>query len=205
MFMAVLLFVVAGLAEIGGGYMVWLWLREARPLWYGIVGSLILIAYGVIPTLQSFPSFGRVYAAYGGVFVVLAVLWGFSFNLHICSSDAEKGVILQKQLHKCSRMPLFCLVPVEKHNMSHHNPNLFFSEPIEEIRRGSPLIFPHVYVFSMGKGYITSLSHSILLITLPFDQLINAPAQFHDRFSARNGFSIHSTFPKGDSPARNDR
>ncbi|MBN3523267.1 YnfA family protein [Paenibacillus apiarius] len=77
MFMAVLLFVVAGLAEIGGGYMVWLWLREARPLWYGIVGSLILIAYGVIPTLQSFPSFGRVYAAYGGVFVVLAVLWGW--------------------------------------------------------------------------------------------------------------------------------
>ena len=77
MLIAVLLFIVAGLAEIGGGYMVWLWLREARPLWYGIVGSLILIAYGVIPTLQSFPSFGRVYAAYGGVFVVLAVLWGW--------------------------------------------------------------------------------------------------------------------------------
>ncbi|SFB04988.1 small multidrug resistance family-3 protein [Cohnella sp. OV330] len=74
---AVFIFVLAGLAEIGGGYMVWLWLRESRPLWYGIVGSLVLIAYGIIPTLQSFPSFGRVYAAYGGVFVVLAVLWGW--------------------------------------------------------------------------------------------------------------------------------
>jgi len=77
MIYAVILFLLAGLAEIGGGYMVWLWLRESRPLWYGIVGSLILIGYGIVPTLQSFPNFGRVYAAYGGVFVVMAVLWGW--------------------------------------------------------------------------------------------------------------------------------
>ncbi|MED4600529.1 YnfA family protein [Paenibacillus validus] len=77
MFVAILLFVIAGVAEIGGGYLVWLWLRESKPVWYGVVGSLVLIAYGVIPTLQMFPSFGRVYAAYGGVFVVLAVLWGW--------------------------------------------------------------------------------------------------------------------------------
>ncbi|MEK3762764.1 YnfA family protein [Paenibacillus sp. FSL P4-0338] len=77
MLLAVLLFVVAGLAEIGGGYLVWLWLRESRPVWYGLAGAVILIAYGIIPTLQKFPSFGRVYAAYGGVFIVLAVLWGW--------------------------------------------------------------------------------------------------------------------------------
>ncbi|UHA72178.1 YnfA family protein [Paenibacillus sp. 481] len=77
MFVAIILFIIAGLAEIGGGYLVWLWIREARPLWYGIVGSIILIGYGIIPTLQAFPSFGRVYAAYGGVFVILAVLWGW--------------------------------------------------------------------------------------------------------------------------------
>lgn len=77
MFMAILLFIVAGLAEIGGGYLVWLWLRESRPLWYGLTGAVILIAYGIIPTMQKFPSFGRVYAAYGGVFIVLAVLWGW--------------------------------------------------------------------------------------------------------------------------------
>ena len=74
---AVLLFVAAGLAEIGGGYLVWLWLKESKPTWYGIVGALILVLYGVIPTLQKFPSFGRVYAAYGGVFIILAVLWGW--------------------------------------------------------------------------------------------------------------------------------
>lgn len=71
------LFIAAGLAEIGGGYMVWLWLRESKPAWYGIVGALLLVVYGIVPTLQSFPSFGRVYAAYGGVFVALAVLWGW--------------------------------------------------------------------------------------------------------------------------------
>lgn len=75
--LAIVLFIVAGLAEIGGGYLVWLWIREGKPFWYGIFGSIILIVYGFIPTIQSFPSFGRVYAAYGGVFIVLAVLWGW--------------------------------------------------------------------------------------------------------------------------------
>lgn len=74
---AVLIFLLAGLAEIGGGYLVWLWLREGKPIWYGLVGSIVLVLYGILPTLQSFPSFGRVYAAYGGVFVVMAVLWGW--------------------------------------------------------------------------------------------------------------------------------
>lgn len=76
----ILLFILAGLAEIGGGYLVWLWLRESKPYWYGIIGSIILISYGVIPTLQNFPTFGRVYAAYGGVFVILAVLWGWGID-----------------------------------------------------------------------------------------------------------------------------
>ncbi|MCY8930567.1 YnfA family protein [Bacillus subtilis] len=77
MLITILLFLAAGLAEIGGGYLVWLWLREAKPAGYGITGALILIVYGILPTFQSFPSFGRVYAAYGGVFIVLAVLWGW--------------------------------------------------------------------------------------------------------------------------------
>ncbi|MCR8964010.1 YnfA family protein [Brevibacillus halotolerans] len=77
MLASIFLFITAGLAEIGGGYLVWLWLREAKPAWYGLVGSIILIAYGIIPTLQRFPTFGRVYAAYGGVFIILAIIWGW--------------------------------------------------------------------------------------------------------------------------------
>ncbi|WP_433617366.1 YnfA family protein [Paenibacillus cellulositrophicus] len=74
---SLLLFIAAGLAEIGGGYLVWLWIKDAKPWWFGTAGSLLLILYGIIPTLQNYPSFGRVYAAYGGIFIVLALLWGW--------------------------------------------------------------------------------------------------------------------------------
>jgi len=73
------LFLLAGLLEIGGGYLVWLWLRDGRGVWLGLLGGLILFLYGVIPTLQP-AHFGRVYAAYGGVFVVLSLLWGWSMD-----------------------------------------------------------------------------------------------------------------------------
>jgi small multidrug resistance family-3 protein len=76
---SILYFVLAGLMEIGGGYLVWLWLREKRPWWMGLVGALILAGYGIVPTLQ-LANFGRVYAAYGGVFVVMSVLWGWSID-----------------------------------------------------------------------------------------------------------------------------
>ena len=72
-------FVVAGLCEIDGGYLVWLWLRENKPFYYAVVGAVVLFLYGVIPTLQP-ASFGRVYAAYGGVFVVLSILWGWRID-----------------------------------------------------------------------------------------------------------------------------
>ncbi|MBN2909599.1 YnfA family protein [Polycladomyces sp. WAk] len=77
MIQAAILFFLAGLAEIGGGYLIWLWLREGKPFYWGMVGGLTLALYGVIATFQSFPSFGRVYAAYGGVFIVMSVLWGW--------------------------------------------------------------------------------------------------------------------------------
>ncbi|BCU81853.1 hypothetical protein JIR001_16360 [Polycladomyces abyssicola] len=77
MIQAVFLFFLAGLAEIGGGYMIWLWLREGKPFYWGLIGGLTLSFYGIIATFQSFPSFGRVYAAYGGVFIVMSVLWGW--------------------------------------------------------------------------------------------------------------------------------
>lgn len=80
MWLAIGWFLLAGLAEIGGGYLVWLWLREGRPFTYGIAGGVILFLYGVIATFQSFPTFGRVYAAYGGVFIFLSVLWGWGVD-----------------------------------------------------------------------------------------------------------------------------
>ena len=72
---SLLFFLAAGLCEIGGGYLVWLWLREGRSIWYALAGAVVLVLYGVIPTFQP-ANFGRVYAAYGGVFVALSLLWG---------------------------------------------------------------------------------------------------------------------------------
>lgn len=69
------LFVAAGLCEIGGGYLVWGWMREHKPLAWALLGALILAAYGVVAALQPIPEFGRVYAAYGGVFMALALAW----------------------------------------------------------------------------------------------------------------------------------
>ena len=73
---SIALFVVAGLCEIGGGYLVWLWLRDRRSVVLGVLGGLVLFLYGVLPTLQT-AHFGRGYAAYGGVFVALSILWGW--------------------------------------------------------------------------------------------------------------------------------
>ncbi|MDZ8105271.1 MAG: YnfA family protein [Nostoc sp. DedQUE12a] len=68
MIKSLLYFLCAGLFEITGGYLIWLWLREAKPLWWGILGGIALAVYGVIATFQP-ANFGRVYAAYGGVFI----------------------------------------------------------------------------------------------------------------------------------------
>jgi small multidrug resistance family-3 protein len=58
---------------------VWLWWREGRPWPTGLLGALVLVAYGFVPTYQP-AHFGRVYAAYGGVFVVLSLLWGWAVD-----------------------------------------------------------------------------------------------------------------------------
>jgi small multidrug resistance family-3 protein len=73
------LFVLAGLCEIGGGYLVWLWLREGKPIGYALAGAMVLVLYGIIPTFQP-AHFGRVYAAYGGMFIVLSLLWGWGLD-----------------------------------------------------------------------------------------------------------------------------
>ncbi|MCH8889419.1 YnfA family protein [Patescibacteria group bacterium] len=72
-------FVLAGLLEIGGGYLVWLWIREDYAFYVGLLGGFVLFLYGIVPTLQ--PShFHRIYATYGGIFIVMALLWGWIFD-----------------------------------------------------------------------------------------------------------------------------
>jgi small multidrug resistance family-3 protein len=73
---SIVLFVLAALAEIGGAWLVWQGVREQRGfLWIG-AGVLALGFYGFVATLQPDPDFGRILAAYGGVFVAGSLLWG---------------------------------------------------------------------------------------------------------------------------------
>jgi small multidrug resistance family-3 protein len=76
---SLIFFLVAGLCEIGGGYLVWLWLRDGMSWMLGVLGGFVLFAYGIVPTFQ--PShFHRIYSAYGGIFIVMALLWGWIFQ-----------------------------------------------------------------------------------------------------------------------------
>lgn len=79
MLKSILIFILAGLCEIGGGYLVWLCLKEDKPWWYGVLGGLVLASYGVVATWQTF-GFARAYATYGGIFIVMSILWAMAFD-----------------------------------------------------------------------------------------------------------------------------
>lgn len=74
------LFAVAAVFEIGGAWLVWQGLREDRGWAWVVVGGLALALYGVVATLQPEANFGRIFAAYGGIFIVGSLLWGAAFE-----------------------------------------------------------------------------------------------------------------------------
>lgn len=74
------LFVLAAISEIGGAYLVWQGVRRHQGLAFVIAGVLALGLYGFVATFQPFQHFGRILAAYGGVFVAGSLLWGVVFD-----------------------------------------------------------------------------------------------------------------------------
>ena len=77
---SVALFVAAAVAEIGGAYLVWVAIRDDKGLLVGLLGALSLAIYGVVAAFQPENEFGRVLAAYGGVFIVGSIAWGMAFD-----------------------------------------------------------------------------------------------------------------------------
>src|SRR6195952_3736197 len=71
-----LLFVLAAVAEIGGAWLIWQGVREHRGLLWAGAGVVALGGYGFVATLQHDAHFGRILAAYGGVFVAGSLAWG---------------------------------------------------------------------------------------------------------------------------------
>jgi small multidrug resistance family-3 protein len=77
---SVALFVAAALAEIGGAYLVWVGLKDHKGPVCVALGVLALGLYGVVASLQPSHEFGRVLAAYGGVFIIGSLVWGVAFD-----------------------------------------------------------------------------------------------------------------------------
>jgi small multidrug resistance family-3 protein len=77
---SVALFIAAAIAEIGGAYLVWVGLRENKGALFVALGAIALALYGVVATFQPSHEFGRVLAAYGGVFIVGSLAWGIAFD-----------------------------------------------------------------------------------------------------------------------------
>jgi len=77
---AVALFVIAAVAEIGGAWLIWQGVREHRGIaWIG-AGIVALAGYGFVATLQEDANFGRLLAAYGGIFVAGSLAWGIAMD-----------------------------------------------------------------------------------------------------------------------------
>lgn len=77
---SVALFVLAAVAEIGGAWLVWQGVREQRGLLWVGAGVIALGLYGFVATLQPDAQFGRILAAYGGVFIAGSLVWGMAFD-----------------------------------------------------------------------------------------------------------------------------
>lgn len=85
---SLLLSALAALAEIGGAWLVWQGWREHRGLWWIAAGVIGFGLDGFVATFQPDPHFGRVLAAYGGVFVVGSLAWVWSST----GSDRIAGI-----------------------------------------------------------------------------------------------------------------
>jgi small multidrug resistance family-3 protein len=77
---SIALFVVAAVAEIGGAYLMWQAIKEGRGVLFALAGAVALAGYGAVAALQPDANFGRVLAAYGGVFIVGSLAWGMVFD-----------------------------------------------------------------------------------------------------------------------------
>jgi small multidrug resistance family-3 protein len=77
---SIALFIAAAIAEIGGAYLMWQSIKDDRGILFALAGAVALAGYGAIAALQSDAQFGRVLAAYGGVFIVGSLLWGMAFD-----------------------------------------------------------------------------------------------------------------------------
>jgi len=76
---AISIFILAGILEIGGCYLIWMWLRKGYGIGYGVMGGLIIFCCAIAATYQT-AAFGRVNATYGAFFIVMSLACGYFFD-----------------------------------------------------------------------------------------------------------------------------
>jgi small multidrug resistance family-3 protein len=76
--MNAIIYILAALAEIAGCFAFWGWLRLDKPVWWLVPGMAALAAFAWLLTLVEAGHAGRAYAAYGGVYITAAILWGWA-------------------------------------------------------------------------------------------------------------------------------
>ena len=101
------LFILAGIAEIGGGWLIWQNVRGPKPWWWSVLGALALVVYGFIPTFQHLDDFGRLYAVYGGFFIGLAFVWSCYFDDFVPGKLTEVDAIILMRCHTPNDYYLF--------------------------------------------------------------------------------------------------
>ena len=74
---AIAIYVAAAVAEIGGCFTFWYWLRNEGAIWWSLVGTASLVIFAIILTRSEVAFAGRAYAAYGGVYIAASLLWLF--------------------------------------------------------------------------------------------------------------------------------
>ncbi len=73
--MTIIVYVAAALAEIGGCFACWAWLRLGKSIWWLIPGVVSLVLFAYLLTLVPSDAAGRAYAAYGGVYIIASLMW----------------------------------------------------------------------------------------------------------------------------------
>ena len=91
---SILVFIAAGFCEIGGGYLIWHWLKGRFTLPVGLLGAVLLVIYGILPNFQPTSHFGRIYAAYGGVFIVMSLWWDWKFDGRVPDKPDTWGALI---------------------------------------------------------------------------------------------------------------
>ena len=140
-----LLFFAAGLAEIGGGWLVWQAARENQPRWWAVAGSIILMIYGFLPTLQPLDDFGRLYAVYGGVFIGMSFAWGYLVDGIV----PDRGLPWQ---HCCGTRCGDCLVLAARRCFIGHNERAFYERHYAARRVGARHKAESHLIASVGAG-----------------------------------------------------